>query len=418
MSKKSPGDLIDQSIDQPNDRSSDRSIDKMTAYCMYCPKMCRFSCPVAEAEHRETVTPWGLMRLLKMVNDGTVEPSPEIAETFYHCTGCRRCQNWCRHDNDVPKAMWEARAQMVQLGHIPPAFQDLAENFQATGTPYASVPVITAAGIQESFDQNSKIAFVPDSDTRKNDPETILRIGRLLAIFNHAPVRLLTGPNAPDQATDQAPDQATNPAAPPYAPHIICSGAPLLDAGFKEQYHQHSQQLEDASTDIDLIITDCAAMVAQHREGTSWTRENSETSENTPKIVHLIEFLAENIANTIPTQKFDAKNFMLHDSCYIGRQLDLYEPFRTLAHALSHGNPAEFQFNRAEASCCGAAGNFHQTDPEASEKAASNILDQMDREGGNALICGTSRCKKAFQKARDQDVALDILELACRAFDL
>lgn len=400
MSPKTLNDTLDDSLEKPREKS----IDKMTAYCTYCPKLCRFSCPVAEAEHRETVTPWGLMRLLKMVNDGTIEPTVEVAETFYHCTGCRRCQNWCRHDNDVPKAMWQARAQMVELGHIPPAFQDLAKNFDSTGTPYPFVPVITAAGILESFNQNSKIAFVPASDTRKHHPETILRTGRLLAIFNGAPVRLLTRP------ASQAPATAPN------SPDIICSPAPLLDAGFKAQHQQHYQQLEAASKDVDLIITDCEAMVAQHREGTSWaTHENT---KNIPKIVHLIEFLAENIASTIPTHKFDAKNFMLHDSCYIGRQLELYEPFRILAHALSCGEPGEFQLNRAEASCCGAAGGFHQTSPEASQQAARNILDQMDREGGNALICGTARCKNAFQKVRGQDAALDIFELACRAFDL
>jgi hypothetical protein len=42
-------------------------LEQMTAYCTYCPKMCRFSCPTAAAESRETVTPWGMMRLLEMV---------------------------------------------------------------------------------------------------------------------------------------------------------------------------------------------------------------------------------------------------------------------------------------------------------------------------------------------------------------
>ena len=70
--------------------------DRATEYCTFCPKLCRFSCPIAEVEHRETVTPWGLMRLLEYARRGTVAGSEETAEIFYHCTGCARCQTMCR----------------------------------------------------------------------------------------------------------------------------------------------------------------------------------------------------------------------------------------------------------------------------------------------------------------------------------
>lgn len=393
MTKKHPDATL------PNNDSIDRSIDRMTAYCTYCPKMCRFSCPVAEAEHRETVTPWGLMRLLKMVQDGSVEPSAEVAETFYHCTGCRRCQTWCRHENDVPKAMWHARTLMNDLGHVPKPFQTLPQNYHATGSPYPDYPTLLTTDVEQAFDPSARVAFLPDAETRKHDPELILRTGHLLALFNRAPVRLLTRQNAHD------PDQT---GSTPFA----CCGTPLLDAGFQNEYLQHQKLLTKTFKKLDLIITTSAALVAQNRAGTSWSDQTN------TKVVHLIEFLAQNITDLTPTHKFDTPNTMLHDSCYLGRQLDLYEPFRTLASALSTQSPAEFQFNRAEASCCGAAGAFHQTDPNASEQAARNILQQMQREGGSALICGSPGCKKAFQRVGGKDAALDILELACRAFNL
>lgn len=372
------------------------NIDRMTAYCTYCPKMCRFSCPVAEAEHRETVTPWGLMRLFKMVQDNSIEPSAEVAEAFYHCTGCRRCQTWCRHENDVPRAMWKARALMNEQGHVPAPFKNLPHNYQTTGSPYTDYPTLEAAAINQAFDPSARIAFFPDAELRKHDPELILRTGRLLAVFNRAPVRLIT------RADSQNPADTTP----------ACCGTPLLDAGFLPEFLQHQHQLAKTFQNLDLIITTSSALVARHREGTSWGDQTH------TKIIHLIEFLAQNLPGLTPTHKIDAQNFMLHDSCYLGRQLHLYEPFRLLASALSTEIPAEFQFNRAEASCCGAAGGFHHTAPEASEQAARNILDQMQREGGSTILCGSNTCKKAFQRVGGKDAALDILELACRAFNL
>ena len=66
-------------------------------YCSFCPKLCRFCCPTAEAEHRETVTPWGKMTLAGMVLANRLAPGPEQGEIFYHCLGCLHCRAHCRH---------------------------------------------------------------------------------------------------------------------------------------------------------------------------------------------------------------------------------------------------------------------------------------------------------------------------------
>ncbi len=57
-------------------------------YCTYCPRLCRFACPVAHGESRETVTPWGLMRLLNLVSQNVVEADASVLETLNHCVSC------------------------------------------------------------------------------------------------------------------------------------------------------------------------------------------------------------------------------------------------------------------------------------------------------------------------------------------
>ncbi|MCB9550539.1 MAG: (Fe-S)-binding protein [Myxococcales bacterium] len=95
--------------------------------CVFCPKLCRWACPVADAEGRETVTPWGLMTLVDDVARGRARLDAVTAEVFAHCTGCRRCQHVCKHDNEMPTALMAARAEAVAAGVAPRGWSAWAE---------------------------------------------------------------------------------------------------------------------------------------------------------------------------------------------------------------------------------------------------------------------------------------------------
>src|SRR3712207_9223152 len=59
-------------------------------HCSYCPKMCRFTCPVAEATGKESVTPWGIDRVISAMARGE-QLSAEEQQPVWACTGCRHC---------------------------------------------------------------------------------------------------------------------------------------------------------------------------------------------------------------------------------------------------------------------------------------------------------------------------------------
>ena len=156
---------------------TDAQIAKATQYCTYCPKLCRFTCPVAQAEHRETVTPWGLMRLLEMTRTDDFPRDEETVSLFFHCTGCLRCQTWCNHDNDVPMAMWDARARAWRDGETP-------EEIVAYTMALRHEHSLPGSKAQKSL---ALSAFDPDSDIgffatchASADPEELARRGRLL----------------------------------------------------------------------------------------------------------------------------------------------------------------------------------------------------------------------------------------------
>ncbi len=78
--------------------------------CVYCPEMCRFSCPTAVVSANDAVTPCNKMGLLykeetwpgKATQGGPLWP-------IYDCTGCGRCTEYCVYDMPVALKLFEAR---------------------------------------------------------------------------------------------------------------------------------------------------------------------------------------------------------------------------------------------------------------------------------------------------------------------
>jgi len=374
-----------------------RETERDTEYCSYCPKMCRFSCPAAEAENRETVTPWGMMRLLEFVRDGSVEPSDEVAETFYHCMGCRRCQEWCLHDNDVPSALWEGRARMRELGYVPEELEGFCETFREHRAPRGDLPELGEVhgyATDEIFDQRSTVVYFPDCETRYDSPRDVLRAGLLLEIFHGSEVALYTRRERRSGESG-----------------FGCCGFPLLAAGDEEGYERHRRELNAAVTDADVVVTECAAMAALYREGTSWGRSGEIELE------HAIEFLADRVDFVDPRESVDLGDSLLHDSCFAGRQLELYEETRELLGGLCEEPPGEFDVAREEAPCCGGPSHYHLVAPEASERLAADRLEELERDGGDRVVCSAATCEKAFDRI-EEGVAEDVMEVAFRAFGL
>ncbi len=87
--------------------------------CAYCPKLCRFVCPVAETETREAVTPWGLLGRAEHVRRGHLPLDAQTAEVWTHCTGCGACVSACRHANPVPATVFALRAAAFRESLLP-----------------------------------------------------------------------------------------------------------------------------------------------------------------------------------------------------------------------------------------------------------------------------------------------------------
>jgi heterodisulfide reductase subunit D len=190
-----------------------------------------------------------------------------------------------------------------------------------------------------------------------------------------------------------------------------CCGFPLLSAGDEEGYEEYRAELEAALIDADTVVSECAAFAALYREESSWGEAGD------LEIEHFVAFLADRVDFVEPRRRVSLEEGLLHDSCFVGRQLGLYEETRAVLEGLCAEAPEEFYVNREEAPCCGGPSHYHVVAPEASERCAEKRLEEMRREGGAGVICSAATCKKAFDRV-EGEVAVDLVDVACRAFGL
>lgn len=103
--------------------------------CTYCPKLCRFSCPVAVSSGSETLTPRQLMLTANLDKTGRRKLTDDVAQKLWSCVDCRGCRSFCDHDNDVATVLQDARAELVSASAAPALVQAFIKDFMARGCP-------------------------------------------------------------------------------------------------------------------------------------------------------------------------------------------------------------------------------------------------------------------------------------------
>jgi Fe-S oxidoreductase len=361
-------------------------IERMTAYCTYCPKLCRFSCPAAAGEGRETVTPWGMMRLLELARDGSVSLDAEVADVFFHCTGCRRCKAFCRHENDVPRALWKARTWAVEQGLLPPALESLRDSFEAYGSPYDEMPAVD----DSAFDPESPFAFWPDCSTVAQRPEDIPRTGRLLEALLGRRARLVTDPDV----------------------GVPCCGFPLTSAGLSNGRTIRDERWP-AFKGVEAIYTDCPSLSAWTSESGSW---ESPTRPSDPSVAHLLQLFHHSRALPQPARRLQLGHAVLHPDCQLARQFQgLDELDRILAH-ICEEPPQAAPFSDEESPCCGGEHTYARLEPTGAAGAARALLDATDTPSSTPVITTSRTCAGHLEKADPRRQVLTLLDLLFDAY--
>jgi len=338
--------------------------------CEFCPKMCRFSCPVSEATFREALSPWGKVSLAALAGGS---PEPSASEAFAGCTGCLRCQQYCAHANDVPRVLYAARATSVRAGTPLRAWTDVAERFRVAGHAKDVDLLAVRRTISAGDGQPAGAMLFAGCDALERGGE-LLRAALAVARELGAPLAL-----APETA--------------------LCCGLELLEAGHPERFTEHATrvrgELGPAPVHLVFLTPGCARAV----------RERWPALPSGSRIEHVTTYLARALATAgIAAERPPLPiSVAWHDPCELSRGLAETTAPRALLAACVEEVREPIRTG-VDTSCCGAAGLLPRSLPEVATGIASIRRAELSACGAPPVTASPA-CASALG-ARDLVVLL------------
>jgi Fe-S oxidoreductase len=338
-------------------------IARPTTLCAYCPKMCRFACPVAEAEARETVTPWAKMSLLYLARGGKFSlDDPQAQRALEACTGCAACVESCAHGNPVFETLALGRRAAGT-----PRGEEIARNCRETGDARRR----TFDDVYDAFPRatSGAVGYFPGCARGAEGTDAVARDLRALERALGAPVPLIDLPAGKR-----------------------CCGYPARAEGYAELADEASGGLRAAAARFKTVVTPDPGCV--------------DTAGG--NIVPLVELLAEH------KERFSGASagarVRYHDPCYLGRRRGTYEPPRELLRAATGRAPLEFNACKIAGDCAGGGGLYPLSNPEgAGEAARRRLEDVLGEHDVVATACPSARRSLAKAGAKAVDVVDVIL---------
>ena len=316
--------------------------------CVFCPKLCRYACPVAEAEARETVTPWGIMTRLDDVSRGAAPFDEQMGELLAHCTGCDRCTQMCKHDNPVAEVIRAGRAVAARLGVLPPALLAWAE------TPAPEPKALTAYPIERP---------------------TLILAGYTDPAVVEASISLL---EAAGYTVGRPRDGITT------------SGVRWLHAGRPEAFQAQLALLAGATEGAEtLVCLDADDAWALRTYG----HLNFD-------VVHLAEALDGRLSGLKPVYSGDV---LYLDDSRLGRGLGVVDAPRALLAQIVDGTIREALMSGVEGGCCGAGAGYAACVPEGAKRVAIEALADVPEV---PIISAGSHCVEHL-RAHAEDRPVD-----------
>jgi Fe-S oxidoreductase len=338
-------------------------VERRSAFetCGYCPKLCRATCPISNAEPRETITPWGKMSLAWLMARGDLPVGPDYARVAWACSGCFACRERCDHRNPVVDSLNDARADLRDAGAAPTPAQRSAERHSERLARVRNV--LGALARQTAVDPSSK---------------TALLIGCGYALY------------APDQAHEIV--TSTLALAGPVRLVDGCCGAPLTWAGDREGAIRARAAVSEIVADASrLIVADPGCALA--------LRELSP--------VLLVDIAAQALPRLRRRASAEDEIIRWHDPCQLGRGLGRYEEPRAVLTRILGRPPEEFGGRREHAACSGAGSLVPLTYPEISSRIADQRLNEHKTLGGGTIVTACAASLKRFRSR-----GAEVLDLA------
>jgi Fe-S oxidoreductase len=342
--------------------------------CVFCPKLCRTTCPVSNEQPRETLTPWGKMSMAYFSAHGDVDASESFAQPAWACTGCHACKSACDHGNDVAGTLLDARSALRTTGLVPAEAARVISNFESHET--------------KTREATKKLAR--ETDTRA-DAKTLVLPGCGYVLKADEAARDIV--NATARLSEE-----------PVAISSGCCGLPLLYAGDHAGFVVHAERFAASLRNSECVVvadSGCAMALRKHFPAAGVTVR--------PKVELLVDVAARELGRLQTIGAHETIRY--HDPCQLSRGLGVTESPRSVLSRILGKPPAEFENNRESGSCAGSGGLLPVTMPAVSKGISHSRAEEHARLGGGRVLTACASSLRAFRKSgvEADDIATWIL---------
>jgi Fe-S oxidoreductase len=200
-------------------------------------------------------------------------------------------------------------------------------------------------------------------------------------------------------------------ATPGGAAHTGC-GFHEWEVGLPEAAAESWERFEGPGRGHPVCVTDCAPSL--------WAVQDAAPGA-TGSVDHLVEWLHEHL-DDLPAGD-GALRVAVHDACFESRRLGLGEAVRAVVRRLTGAEPLALYEAGDEARCCGAAGRWASSFPEAAAHAAESVVADVADAHVDLLVTPSPHCRGALAAAASALVGpsgapvevVDLLGLLTRA---
>lgn len=336
--------------------------------------------PFKQSWSRESGPFAWLFRTLHLKPEVTLEKLEEWQELIYDsCTLCGRCTMICPMGIDIAALVGLARHGMFQAGLVPHELWAVAERAEREGSPLGATPKVLKERIEWLADDHeieipldrgrADVMVTLSSIEIMKYPASIVAVAKIL---NH------TGASWTLRSDGY---EATN--------------FGLL-SGNAEWQRDMSMKMINAAIACGaqtLILPECGHAYGALR----WEGANVYGKPLPFRVLHISEFLAENLRNgKIRVNKLSA-SYTFHDPCQVSRRGGATEAPREVLAALGvelREMPSSGDLNW----CCGGGGGvvaIHRADA-LRYKAFEIKMRQIEQSGAQAVVTSCSNCRQTF----------------------
>jgi Fe-S oxidoreductase len=340
--------------------------------------------PFKQAYQREAGPFAWLYRALNLKSAVTVAALETWQELIYDsCTMCGRCTMICPMGIDIASLVGLARHGMFQAGLVPHELWAVAERAVREGSPLGATPKVLKDRLEWLADEH-EVAM------RLDEPEADVLVTFSSIEIMKYPQSLVSTARVLEHAgfswtISSKGYEATN--------------FGMLSGNAEWQRHMSMKLIEAAiacKAKI-MILPECGHAYTALR----WQGANMLGRPLPFKVLHISEFLAENVANGRIAVKRVGKSVTFHDPCQVSRRGGATRAPRVVLGALGvelreTADAGDLGF------CCGGGGGvvtIHRAD-ELRYKTFELKMRQIDATGAELPVTSCSNCRQSFDDGR------------------